>query len=66
MNTINPMNIPQIVLGMAMIGLGIILTKKQINYYRNGVKDTFGSEIRQLITGIGLIACGIIVIVKSF
>jgi hypothetical protein len=60
------MDIPLIILGTAMIGLGVILTKVQINSYRNGVKDTFGSEIRLLITGIGLIVLGIIIIVKAF
>ena len=49
-----------------MIGVGLIFVKMYINSYRNGVKDTFGSEIRLLITGIGLIVIGIIIIVKAF
>jgi len=60
------MSISQIILGTAIIGVGLILTKIQINSHRNGVKDTFGSEIRLLITGIGLIVIGIIIIVKAF
>ncbi len=51
---------------MAIIGLGLILAKIQIKSYRNGVKDTFGSEIRLLVTGIGLIVIGIIIIIKAF
>jgi hypothetical protein len=60
------MNIPQVILGVVMICVGIILAKIQINSRRNGVKDTFGSEIRLLITGIGLTVVGIIIIVKAF
>jgi hypothetical protein len=60
------MNISYIIWGTAMIGLGLILDKIQINSRRNGVKDTFGSEIRLLITGIGLMVFGIIIIVKAF
>jgi hypothetical protein len=30
------------------------------------VKDTFGSEIRSLITGIALIVFGIVMIIKAF
>jgi hypothetical protein len=60
------MNISYIIWGMAMIGLGLFLAKIQINSRRKGVKDTFGSEIRLLITGIGLIVIGIIIFVKAF
>ncbi len=60
------MDIPLIIFGTVMIGVGLIFVKMYINSYRNGVKDTFGSEIRLLITGIGLIVIGIIIIVKAF
>ena len=60
------MHISYIIGGTAMIGLGLILAKIQINSRRNGLKDTFGSEIRLLITGIGLIVIGLIIIVKAF
>jgi len=60
------MNISHVILGIAMIGTGLILAKIQIKSRRNGVKDTFGSEIRLLITGIGLIVIGVIIIIRAF
>ncbi len=60
------MDIPLIIFGTVAIGIGFIFTKIQIKSYRNGVKDTFGSEISMLIGGIGLIVIGIIIIVKAF
>jgi len=60
------MDVSHVILGTAIIGIGLILTKIQIKSYRYGVKDTFGSEIRLLVTGIGLIVIGIIIIIKAF
>jgi hypothetical protein len=60
------MDISHIILGVAMIGVGLLLARTQIKSQRSGVKDTFGSEVRLLITGIGIIVIGIIIIVKTF
>jgi len=60
------MNIPHIILGVAMICVGIYIVILQIKWFKKGLKDTLGSEIRLLITGIGLIVIGIIIIVKAF
>jgi len=59
------MNTSEIIFGTATIGIGIIFTKMYIKSYRNGVKDTFGSEIRTLVGGIGLTVIGIVAIIKG-
>ena len=58
------MNIPLAILGAVVIVVGIIFIKTSIKSYKN--KDTFGSVIRSLIGGVGLVLIGIIVIVKAF
>jgi magnesium-transporting ATPase (P-type) len=60
------MDIPLAIFGVVMIVVGIIFIKSSINSYKNKEKDTFGLIIRSLITGIGLIPIGIIIIVKAF
>jgi hypothetical protein len=59
------MNIPQIILGIVMIGIGLLLFIRQIKSFKNGEKDRWGYGRSLLITGIGFIVGGIIVIVKS-
>ena len=60
------MSAPQIIFGLVMIALGVIFVKVQMNSKKNGLKDTFGSEIRLLITGIGLVIIGIVIIIRAF
>ncbi len=60
------MDIPQIILGVVMICIGIFIVILQIKRFKNGLKDRWGYERSTLIGGIGFIVGGIIVIVKSF
>jgi len=60
------MDIPLAIFGAVMIGVGVIFIKVYINWNRKGEKDTFGSETRLLVAGIGFIPIGIIIIVKAF
>ena len=60
------MNIPYIFLGIAMVGVGLLIIFIQIKRFKNGLKDPFGFEKSLLISGLGSIVIGIIVIVKNF
>jgi hypothetical protein len=60
------MNVSYIILGVVMIGIGVIFIKIQIRSYRKGEKDTLGIGMRTLVGGIGLVICGIVVIIKAF
>jgi hypothetical membrane protein len=60
------MNIPLAIFGAVLIVVGIIFIKTSIKSYKDRVKDTFGSVIRSLISGVGLVLIGIIVIIKAF
>ena len=60
------MDIPLAIFGVVMIIIGLFLIKSSINSYKNKEKDIFGSIIRSLIGGIGLLMISIIVIVKAF
>jgi hypothetical protein len=60
------MNIPNIILGMVMITVGVLITITQIKRFRRGEKDHAGYISRLLISCIGSSVVGIIVIVKAF
>ncbi len=60
------MDIQLIILGVIMIGIGIPMVIVQAKAIRAGKHETGDFIVRLLITGIGLIICGIIVIVKAF
>ena len=60
------MNIPLAIFGAVIIVVGIVFIKTSINSYKNRVKDPFGSVVRSLIGGVGLVLIGIIAIVKAF
>ncbi len=60
------MNIPQIILGVVVICVGIYIVFLQIRWFKKGMKDQFGYQGRFLLGGFGIIVTGIIVIVKSF
>jgi hypothetical protein len=63
---ISPMNVPRFLLGLGIICTGIWTVIFQIKWYKKGLKDPFGNEVRLLIGGFGFIVLGIILIVKSF
>ena len=60
------MNIPNFLLGVGMICIGIFIVILQIKRFKNGLKDRWGYEQSTLISGIGFVVGGIILIVKSF
>jgi hypothetical protein len=49
-----------------MICVGIYIVILQIKWFKKGLKDQFGYQVRFLIGGIGFIVLGILIIVKSF
>jgi hypothetical protein len=59
------MNISNIILGLVMICIGIFIFILQIKRFKNGMEDRWGYEKSLLISGIGFIIGGIIVLVKS-
>ncbi len=60
------MNISQIIWGLIMICLGIFIVILQIKWFKKGLKDQFGYQLRLLLFGFFLILWGIILIVGSF
>jgi len=60
------MSIPQIILGVVAICVGIYIVVLQIKWFKKGTKDQFGYQGRFLLGGIIFIMIGIILIVKSF
>jgi len=59
------MDIPIILLGLAMICVGILIVMYQLKWFKKGLKDQFGYQVRFLMSGIGLILGGIIILVKN-
>jgi DNA-binding transcriptional regulator of glucitol operon len=62
----NIMDIPQFLLGVGMICIGIFIVVLQIKRFKNGLKDQLGYGRGLLLTGFFFIIGGIIIIVKSF
>ena len=59
------MNIGYIIMGLAMICIGILVVIFQIKWYKKGLEDPFGYERNILIFGFGLIPIGIVMVVKG-
>jgi xanthine/uracil permease len=59
------MNIPQVILGVVMVCVGIYIVILQIKWFKKGSKDQFGYQGRFLLGGFGIIVIGILIIVKS-
>jgi len=59
-------NLPQFIMAVCMICVGIWTVILQIKEFKKGLKDPFGNEVGLLIGAFGFIVCGIIVIIKSF
>jgi hypothetical protein len=60
------MDIPLFVFGVVMICVGILIIIRQIKRFKNELNDEWGYEKSTVISRIGVIVMGIIVIVKSF
>ncbi len=60
------MNIPQFILGIVVISIGLLIGITQIKRFKNGLKDEWGYQRNTVICGIGGIVIGILIIVKSF
>jgi hypothetical protein len=60
------MDLPLFCLGLAMIGIGILISLVQVRTLKDRVKDAGGFTTRLLISGIGFIIIGSIIVVKSF
>jgi len=60
------MNIPQVILGVAVTGIGLLVVIIQIKRFKNGLKDEWGYQKSTVIAGVGFIVMGILIIVKSF
>ena len=60
------MNILQVILGVVVIGIGLLIVIIQIKRFKKGLKDEWGYQKNTLISGIGFIVLGILIIVKSF
>jgi len=60
------MNLPQIILGVAMILVGIFTIIYQIKWFKKGLKDHYGYQLHFMLAGFSVILGGIILIIKSF
>ena len=58
------MDIPIIILGLVMIAIGVPITNVQAKAIKAGKHETGDFIVRLLISGIGLILGGIILIIK--
>jgi len=59
------MNTLGITVGIGFITLGLWLSIVQIKFFAKGKRDALGGHVRMLIAGIGLIAFGIIELIKD-
>jgi hypothetical protein len=59
------MDIPIIILGLVMIAIGVLITNVQVKALKAGKHQTGDFIVRLLISGIGLIIVGLIIVVKN-
>jgi hypothetical protein len=59
------MDIPIIILGLVMIAIGVPITNVQAKAIKAGKHETGDFIVRLLISGIGLIIVGLIIVVKN-
>lgn len=59
------MNITYIIVGLAMICVGVLTVIMQIKWFKKGLKDQSGYQGQLMIAGFGLILVGVIMVVKS-
>jgi len=60
------MNALSLIVGIGLIPLGLWLTVVQFKYLNNGKPDALGGHISLLLLGIGLVAAGVIELMKHF
>lgn len=59
------MNIPIILLGLVMVSIGVLITAVQAKALKAGKHETGDFIVRLLISGIGLIIVGLIIVIKN-
>lgn len=59
------MNALRLIVGIGLIPSGLWLTLVQFKFLNSGKSDALGGHVRLFFVGIGLVAAGIIEIIKS-